>query len=205
MKMLCFCGLLTKGMFITLGLIITSMANAGIVTLNFESVSSNTNAGVGVSYSESGFTLEALQPPSNPALAVIGTSDPKFSGSTALINDRANGITRLTRNSGGLFDFLSIDLAELTGGAASVEFTANSGGTQNFTLDGVAFGAQTFNFSQAFLGVESVSWVQVSPFHQFDNLNLRTNAEFDQVPTPASLALFGLGLAGLGWSRRRKA
>ncbi len=35
----------------------------------------------------------------------------------------------------------------------------------------------------------------------FDNLSFIYSTE---VPTPASLALFGIGLAGLGWSRRKK-
>jgi hypothetical protein len=37
-----------------------------------------------------------------------------------------------------------------------------------------------------------------------DNVSLQATVQAQQVPVPATLALFGLGLAGLGWTRRRK-
>ena len=40
--------------------------------------------------------------------------------------------------------------------------------------------------------------------HHLDNIYFIGNST-TPMPTPATLALFGLGLAGLGWSRRKKA
>jgi hypothetical protein len=47
---------------------------------------------------------------------------------------------------------------------------------------------------------QTVSTNDQSPFAQFRF----TLEDESTVPTPATLALFGLGLAGLGWSRRQK-
>jgi hypothetical protein len=42
-------------------------------------------------------------------------------------------------------------------------------------------------------------------FFGVDDLTVGDREQISLVPAPATLALFGLGLAGLGWSRRRKA
>jgi PEP-CTERM motif len=38
-----------------------------------------------------------------------------------------------------------------------------------------------------------------------DPIDVRGSVSIARIPTPATFALFGLGLAGLGWSRRKKA
>ena len=125
----------------------------------------------GTQYCEDGFTLETS--PSN--LASYGVLHPHFSGSTALYCDADQGTTILTKDDRGAFALVSIDLAELNGNdVANVKFQgltpSGDTTTQTFTIDGVAFGRETFTFNSTFENVTSVSWVQVPPFHQFDNI-----------------------------------
>ncbi|HUU34317.1 MAG TPA: hypothetical protein VMW48_09650, partial [Vicinamibacterales bacterium] len=127
----------------------------------------------GFQYIEDGFVLDNLS--ANP-FATFGTLESRFSGSTALLNDTVNGVTRLTALGGSAFDLVSIDLTELNGSnVANVTFTGYlaGGGTvsQTFTLDGVAFYPETFVFT-GFGNLASVEWTQEDPFHQFDNITI---------------------------------
>ncbi len=191
-------------------------APAYAIVINFDAlavVDANQHS-QGKSYTEKGFNFASSSTDYN--FAIWGTLNDNFFGSTALWNGDGtgvNGVTTLTKVGGGAFDLLSIDLAELNlagGGAAFVNFVAtfSGGGTtsQNITLDGVRgtnnlSSFQTLNFT-GFNDVVSVSWLQVGPYHQFDNVSVSA------VPLPAALPLFagGLGLLGLlGWRRKRTA
>jgi hypothetical protein len=75
----------------------------------------------------------------------------------------------------------------------------------NFTAGGV-FPTDVLLVSEHFCPTTGAGLFTSPGFCQTDQLDQggRINAS-RRIPTPATLALFGIGLAGLGWTRRKKA
>ncbi len=179
----------------------TSGVNAGLVTIDFESLE-HVDGGQpshGSSYSEDGYLLE-----SGRGLGSHGTLRPEFTGSTSLHARGAGSFISLTAENGDAFDLESIVLArmnQLGAGTRLVSFegTLSGGGTvnQSFVLDEPAwsFVRRTFEFT-GFDEVVSVTWRQEGQFHQFDNIVVNS------VPEPVSLGLLGLGMLAVGVRRR---
>jgi hypothetical protein len=149
---------------------------ANTVVIDFESlrIDGASLTDVGSSYIEDNFTIsKAIQDGYN--LNSINSGDYRWNGSTSLFNNTINGTITLTQNGGGTFSLNSIDLDWLNGsgyGAVPVNFIGtksdNSNINAHFDLD-AANGFQTFNFTE-FTDLISVSWIQESAYHQFDNI-----------------------------------
>lgn len=202
-------------------------ANWGIAhatTIDFESLYPY-GGNMTALYQEDGYTL------TNNAAAVFNNqsvTDASFAwwainyvngyaGSMGLFANYWPLAVTLTKDDNTLFDMYSIDLSRagtfaVWGAAGSVYFTGiksdDTTVTQTFSYsDALAF--QTFLFDGDFVGLKSVSWIAASQttdtqYFQFDNITMYPLDSSNQIVEPASLALLGLGLAGLGFSRRKQ-
>lgn len=215
MKVKLICGSVASAL-----LVLAISANA--TTIGFDPLITSGEGFVSpVTYTESGFTLKSM---SNLGFGSARTGDVNFLyngqimtwyyGSTSLFNDDlAGGITSLSKDDGGTFTLNSIDLAALNdfytwGSGENISFTGNlhGGGTVTQTFQFTEqFKFLTFSFN-GFENLDSVTWGQGFPYHQFDNIVLDQSAPPEgpgnNVPEPASIGLFGLGLAALGVGRR---
>lgn len=134
--------------------------------------------------------------------------------------NNANNALTMAQIGRGVFSINSVSLAEgfVGFGAATVHVVGNlfGGGSviADFTLDGVNDGGpggvadfETFNFSAAWSNLLNVTFSGIGGTpneHAFSVDNITVN-QGGNVPEPAALGLMGLALAGLAFSRRKKA
>ncbi len=162
-----------------------SLAEDGINPLNPDDADS---LFVGTIYTEDDALLEGFHATGLIApffTAGTGNDFIPFEGSTALFLSSVGGTTTLSLEDDGAFTLESIDVDELLAPSSegTITFTGEifGGGTpvtQIFPIDGVD-GFQTLEFGDNFTNLVSVSWDQVSPTHQFDNIVLTTDTGVD--------------------------
>ena len=150
----------------------------GVQVIDFQGLAHNDDqvAEHGFSYDEDGFTVRQDLGNAFP-FGSFGTQEPNYPGSTALFSNNSNGEIELRDTLGRPFALLSMDVANLfNNGPASVTFVGSLRGqvvaTQTYTTSGSANVLEGVVFSEDFRKVDLVTWTQVSPFHQFDNIRV---------------------------------
>jgi hypothetical protein len=117
---------------------------------------------------------------------------------------------------GFVFDGAGLDLfvSEVGGADETADVFISSDFGASFTFLGIATTATVSGFDLGTIGfTDNVNAVKVVGLDNFGGSpgfdlafvqGLEGSVVIDPVPAPTTLALFGLGLAGLGWKRRRK-
>ena len=176
--------------------------SANATLIDFEGVATaSTQLGVGNNYIEEGFNF--FNPGATTDAAIIGQPFQNTTGSDYYTWNSPTGNNPVTLTSllGSTFDLFSLDVGTKDNTLGSFDITgffSGGGSVVHNVIDASAFTGISLNW----INLDRVEFSYVSGnFGAIDNLVIDSAS----VPEPATILLLGLGLAGLGFSRRTKA